>query len=395
MKKRLSAVFLVAMLFLCSIYTVFAEGAAQPSIDSSGTDLEIRGKAAILMELSTGKILYAKNEHEPLEPASITKVMTMTLVLERIGQGTLQFEDIVTTSANAKSMGGSEIYLDTGEQMSVYDLMMATAVASANDAAVALGEHLSGGSEEAFAEMMNAKAKELGMNETHFVNACGLHEDGHITSAYDIALMSRHFIQLPEAQTFTKQDIYPIREGVREYKMRNSNALVRTYEGCIGIKTGFTNEAGYCLSAGATRDGETFIGVILGASSSAERNEDMAKLLDYGFAHFETYEIPVEQVIVEPIPVVLGLKDKVEVVVPDLIVPNQVIAKGAVPEVDMKVTLDENVKAPFEAGHKVGTIEVIMDGALVQSFDLTTKEEVGKRTFWKAFAILLKKIISM
>lgn len=389
MFRKIVAFLLSGLILIISVLPVAAEEA-----DHSKAP-EVKAKAAILVEATTGETLFAMNEHEQLAPASVTKIMTMILVLEQMQAGKLKQDDIVTASANARAMGGSEINLDTGEQMTVHDLMMATAVASANDAAVALGEHIAGGSEAKFVEMMNARAKELGMNDTHFVNPCGLPEEGHVTSAYDIAIMSRHLITLDHAIEYLTTNLYPIREGENEYKMRNSNELVRTYEGCIGIKTGYTDEAGYCLSAGATRNGKTMISVVLGAEQSHQRNVDSAALLDYGFENFDVYNVVLEPVKPAPIPVKLGLEDTVEVDVPELKVAPQIIKAGWTPEVEQKVVLEKQLNAPVKKGQKVGTVTVSMDGKTLLEQDLVAKENIGKRSFWKAFTIILKEIITM
>ena len=389
MFRKIVAFLLSGLILIISVLPVSAEEA-----DHSKAP-EVKAKAAILVEATTGKTLFAMNEHEQLAPASVTKIMTMILVLEQMQAGKLKQDDIVTASANARAMGGSEINLDTGEQMTVHDLMMATAVASANDAAVALGEHIAGGSEAKFVEMMNARAKELGMNDTHFVNPCGLPEEGHVTSAYDIAIMSRHLITLDHAIEYLTTNLYPIREGENEYKMRNSNELVRTYEGCIGIKTGYTDEAGYCLSAGATRNGKTMISVVLGAEQSHQRNVDSAALLDYGFENFDVYNVVLEPVKPAPIPVKLGLEDTVEVDVPELKVAPQIIKAGETPKVEQKVVLEKQLNAPVKKGQKVGTVTVSMDGKTLLEQDLVAKENIGKRSFWKAFTIILKEIITM
>ena len=389
MFRKIVAFLLSGLILIISVLPVAAEEA-----DHSKAP-EVKAKAAILVEATTGETLFAMNEHEQLAPASVTKIMTMILVLEQMQAGKLKQDDIVTASANARAMGGSEINLDTGEQMTVHDLMMATAVASANDAAVALGEHIAGGSEAKFVEMMNARAKELGMNDTHFVNPCGLPEEGHVTSAYDIAIMSRHLITLDHAIEYLTTNLYPIREGENEYKMRNSNELVRTYEGCIGIKTGYTDEAGYCLSAGATRNGKTMISVVLGAEQSHQRNVDSAALLDYGFENFDVYNVVLEPLKPAPIPVKLGLEDTVEVDVPELKAAPQIIKAGETPKVEQKVVLEKQLNAPVKKGQKVGTVTVSMDGKTLLEQDLVAKENIGKRSFWKAFTIILKEIITM
>ena len=388
MKRGISLIISFLMLFM---FTVTAFGEEQKQEEASGAP-EMHGKSAVLMEYETGTVLFEQNKDEALPPASVTKIMTMALVLEQVETGKIKMEDMVTTSENARHMGGTKIYLETGEQMSVYEMMMAVAVASANDAAVALGEHVSGGSEDAFVELMNAKAKELGMNHTTFQNPSGLPDDGHLTSAYDIALMSRYLLSFEQAKEFIATNIYPIREGEREYKMRNSNELIRSYDGCIGIKTGYTADAGYCLSSAATRNGLTLIAVVMGEEQAKVRNQDCEALLDYGFANFELFQPKAEAISVDPIPVSKGAERNVEVQVPAMDLPAKVVKKGETPTVEQKVTVDERLHAPVLKGQKVGEVSFTIDGEELASFDLTVKQEVKKRGFLISFSMLLKEI---
>ena len=387
--KRGISLALSVLMMLVTVTTAFGE--EQSGENASGAP-EMHGKSAVLMEYETGTVLFEQNKDEALPPASVTKIMTMALVLEQVEAGTIKMEDMVTTSENARHMGGTKIYLETGEQMSVYEMMMSVAVASANDAAVALGEHVAGGSEEAFVEMMNAKAKELGMENTTFQNPSGLPDDGHLTSAYDIALMSRYLLSFDQAQEFIATNIYPIREGEREYKMRNSNELIRSYEGCIGIKTGYTADAGYCLSAAATRDGLTLIAVVMGVDQAKVRNEDCEALLDYGFANFDLFRPTADPVTVDPIPVSRGAERTVEVEVPEITLPAKVVKKGQTPTVEQKVTVDEKLHAPVLKGQKVGEVSFTIDGEELATFDLTVKQGVEKRGFLVSFRMLLKAI---
>ena len=390
MKKRLFAAVASLAVLIGSALPVSAEGA-----DDKNSDLASGAKSAILMELETGTVLFEKNADEKLEPASVTKIMTMGLVLEQVAAGKLSMDDMVTASENARSMGGTEINLDKGEQMSVYDLMMSVAVASANDAAVALGEHSTGGSEDAFVDMMNRKAEELGMNNTHFENTNGLPADGHLTTARDVALMTRFLLSFEQATEFTATNRYPIRSDTNEYMMRNSNALVRDYEGCIGVKTGYTKTAGHCLSSAATKNGMTLIAVVLGESDSKTRFQESKDLLDYGFAKYELYrpEVTFEQT--ESIPVKKGVVSRVEVVSPSTEIAPVLIAKGTQPEVEVHTQLEQSVTAPVEQGSVVGTTTLILDGKEVDRYEYTAKTAVEQRTFIEYMKIVFYKMMTM
>ena len=270
--KKLTAIFLSAFL-LCLL-----------TAQTLAADIPLTSKAALLMEKSTGEILFAQNEHEKLEPASVTKIMTLLLTMEAIDSGKISLQDMVTVSANAASMGGSQVFLAEGEQISVEELLKSVCVSSGNDAAVALAEYVSGVT-ELFVEQMNNKARELGMNDTHFVNCTGLTAGGHVTSAYDIALMSRELIlHHPAIRTYTTIWMDTIRNGT--FGLSNTNKLVRYYEGCTGLKTGYTASAGYCMSATAEKDGMELIAVIMKGETSDKRNTDAKALLNYGFSTY-------------------------------------------------------------------------------------------------------------
>lgn len=385
----------IAMLLTLLVSVGGISGRAWAEEPKPASDLpEIHAASAVLMEYETGEVLFASNRDEKLAPASITKIMTMALVLEQIQQGNLEMTDIVTASENAQNMGGTQIYLEAGEQMCVYDLLMSVAVASANDAAVALGEHIAGGSEAAFVTMMNDKAAELGMKNTTFCNPSGLPEEGHLTTAYDVALMSRYLLSLEQSREFVGTNLYPIREGENKYVMRNSNELIRSYEGCIGIKTGYTAEAGYCLSAAATRNDLTLIAVTMGEDSSSVRNQDTAALLDYGFAHYDLFRAEGEPVTVAPIPVELGTQPVVEVELPQMEPLLRVVPKGTKLQIEQSMTVAEKLHAPVLKGQTVGTITLTADGEKLMTYPLTAKETVAQRTFWQSFLLLVRKIVA-
>lgn len=410
MRKRLFAVLLSAAVLIGSAHGLQCRSVSAEQIEITDESVEVQNRApsqpvnesgelaanaqsAILMELETGKVLFEKNPDEQREPASITKVMTMALVLEQIDQGKLAYEDMVTASENAKNMGGTQINLDVGEQMSVYDLLMSVAVASANDSSVALGEHLAGGSENAFVDMMNKKAKKLGMDNTHFVNPNGLPADGHVTTARDIAVMSRYLLSFEKAAEFIATDRYPVRSGENEYMMRNSNALVREYDGCVGVKTGYTSTAGHCLSAAAKRGDMTLIAVVLGEPDSKTRFAEAKALLDHGFDTYALFQPQVEVKAAAPIPVKKGLQSSVEVVTPSKKIPPQLVKRGEEPRIEEEFQLDKSLDAPVVKGQKVGSLVVKIEGEVIYQENYIVKRPVKQRTFWYAIGILLKNMI--
>ena len=349
--KKLAAALLAAALLVLPAQAV----SGAPTVDAA---------AAVLMEKETGAILYEQNAHDKLEPASVTKVMTLLLVLEAIDDGRLALDDMVTVSAHAASMGGSQVYLKEGEQMSVDDMLKAVAVVSGNDAAVALAEHLAG-SEEGFVEQMNQRAAELGMADTCFVNCTGLPAAGHLTSAHDIAVMSRALIQHPKIRDYTTIWMDSIRGG--QFQLANTNKLVRFYEGATGLKTGSTDAAGYCLSATAERDGMELIAVVLKAKTSEQRFESAKSLLNFGFANYTLTDVYPGQAL-PPVDVLLGEQDTVQ---PVLAQSSRILVdKAQLNDVTSELRLCENVEAPVEQGQVLGTITAYFNGRSYGTLDL-------------------------
>lgn len=333
--------------------------------------------SALLMEKQTGTVLFAQDEHTPREPASVTKIMTLLLVMEAIDSGVLSYDDVVTGSAHAAGMGGSQIWLKENEQMTVRDLLKAVCIVSGNDAAVALAEHLAG-SEDAFVERMNARAQELGMNDTHFVNCTGLPAAGHLTSACDIALMSRELIlHHPDIRQFTTVWMDSLRGG--ESMLVNTNKLIRFYDGATGLKTGSTGSAGYCLSATAEKNGMELIAVVLKGKTSDERFSDAKSLLNYGFSTWSLVTVTPDEVL-PPVPVMLGVRGTVQPVLTseNTLLVEKTLANGLTKE----VALAESVAAPVYAGDTLGQLTVRdAAGNTVAELPILAGEDVGHVTF--------------
>ena len=366
MKRMLPMILLLALL-LC--------------VPVRADELTLDAPSALLMEKQTGTVLFAKDEHTPREPASVTKVMTLLLTMEAVDSGALSYDDAVTGSAHAASMGGSQIWLKEGEQMHVEDLIKAVCVVSGNDAAVALGEHLAG-SEEAFVARMNERAKELGMNDTHFVNCTGLPAEGHVTSAYDIALMSRELIlHHPDIRRFTTIWMDSLRDG--QSMLVNTNKLVRFYPGATGLKTGSTSTAKYCISATAEKDGMELIAVILGGSTSDKRFADAKALLNYGFASYSLVTAAPESPL-PAVPVTLGTQKTVQTVLtPDNAL---LLEKNRAGGLTQSLALPETLEAPIEAGEPLGTLDIFdAGGTAVASLPLLAGESVARVTWWQLF----------
>ena len=344
-------------------------------------ELTLDAPSALLMEKQTGTVLFAKDEHTPREPASVTKVMTLLLTMEAIDSGALSYDDTVTGSAHAASMGGSQIWLKEGEQMRVEELIKAVCIVSGNDAAVALGEHLAG-SEEAFVARMNERAKELGMNDTHFVNCTGLPADGHVTSAYDIALMSRELIwHHPDIRRFTTIWMDSLRDG--QSMLVNTNKLIRFYPGATGLKTGSTSSAKYCISATAEKDGMELIAVVLGGSTSDKRFADAKALLNYGFAAYTLLPVVPESPL-PAVPVTLGARRQVQAVLPQGSV--LLLEKNHTNALTQSLTLSEAVEAPVEQGDTLGSLDLFTaDGTLLSSLPLLAGESVARLTWRQLF----------
>ena len=333
--------------------------------------------SALLMEKQTGTVLFAQDEHTPREPASVTKIMTLLLVMEAIDSGALSYDDVVTGSAHAAGMGGRQIWLKENEQLTVRDLLKAVCIVSGNDAAVALAEHLAG-SEDAFVERMNARAQELGMNDTHFVNCTGLPAERHLTSAYDIALMSRELIlRHPDIRQFTTGWMESLRGG--ESMLVNTNKLIRFYDGATGLKTGSTGSAGYCLSATAEKNGMELIAVVLKGKTSAARFSDAKSLLNYGFSTWSLVTVSPDEVL-PPVPVTLGVRGTVQPVLTseNTLLVEKTLANGLTKE----GALAESVAAPVYAGDTLGQLTVRdAAGNTVAELPILAGEDVGHVTF--------------
>ena len=357
--------FFICVCFMMQSIVVFAEG---------NTDLGLNAKSAILMEESTGNILYESNPDERLPIASVTKVMTMLLIMEAVDSGKISLDDMVTVSENAMSYGGSTMFLETGEQLTVNDMLKGIAVASANDGCVAMAEHLAG-SESAFVDMMNEKAKELGMENTHFMNTNGLDEDDHYSSARDVAIMSRELMKHETIFNYTSIWMDTLRGG--KFQLANTNKLIRFYDGANGLKTGSTSKALCCLSAAAKRNDMQLIAVVLGAPTSAERFASAKSLLDYGFANYAVNTQITAGDEVQKIAVEKGVDKEVGVVAGDSC--STLVKKGQEDNITKEIKIDETITAPIEAGQKIGTMTISRDGEVIAYIDLNALSAVEKK----------------
>lgn len=357
--------FFICVCFMMQSVAVFAEG---------NTDLGLNAKSAILMEESTGNILYESNPDERLPIASVTKVMTMLLIMEAVDSGKISLDDMVTVSENAMSYGGSTMFLETGEQLTVNDMLKGIAVASANDGCVAMAEHLAG-SESAFVDMMNEKAKELGMENTHFMNTNGLDEDDHYSSARDVAIMSRELMKHETIFNYTSIWMDTLRGG--KFQLANTNKLIRFYDGANGLKTGSTSKALCCLSAAAKRNDMQLIAVVLGAPTSAERFASAKSLLDYGFANYAVNTQITAGDEVQKIAVEKGVDKEVGVVAGDSC--STLVKKGQEDNITKEIKIDETITAPIEAGQKIGTMTISRDGEVIADIDLNASSTVEKK----------------
>ncbi len=347
--------------------------------------IEVSAPSALLMEKETGTILFAKDEHAKLEPASVTKVMTLLLTMEAIDSGLLTYDTMVTASTHACSMGGSQIWLKENEQLSVSDMLKAVCVVSANDCAVALAEQIAG-SEDAFVERMNKRAAELGMQDTTFLNATGLPAEGHVTSAYDIALMSRELIlHHPDLRKYTTLWMDSLRGGTSE--LVNTNKLIRFYEGATGLKTGSTDSALYCLSATAERDGMELISVIMKGATSAQRFEDAKTLLNYGFSTY-TLKIITPETPLAPVSVTLGTQATVQPVLGEG--SALLLEKSRAGELTQSVELPSAVAAPVAKGDRLGTLRVTAGEGIEAEIPLLAGEEVPRITFLQMLGRVLQ-----
>ena len=372
----------------CLLTALLCALALRP-VDAAAVELPITSRAALLMEKTTGQILYTQNEHEQLEPASVTKVMTLLLTMEAIDSGTIHYDDVVTVSAAAAGMGGSQVFLAEGEQITVEELLKAVCVASGNDAAVALAEKVAG-VHELFVERMNQRAAELGMEDTHFVNCTGLTAEGHVTSAHDIALMSRELIlRHPDIRRFTTIWMDTIRGGA--FQLANTNKLIRFYDGATGLKTGYTASAGYCISATAERDGMELIAVIMKGPDKDTRNNDAKALLNYGFSTY-TLVSAVPQEPLAPVPVVMGTADAVQPVA-ETENAAVLVEKAKAGALTHTVTLEPQVTAPVTAGQKLGELTVLDGDTPLLTVPLTAAEDVARRGWGQVFTQLLRMAV--
>ena len=360
---------------------------ALPGVSAQGAQVAVTAPAAVLMEASTGQVLFEKGAHDRRACASITKVMTLLLTFEALEAGKLSLDQELTASAHAASMGGSDIWLEEGEQMTVDDLLKATVIMSANDAAVVLAEAVSG-SEEAFVARMNERAGELGMEDTVFKNCNGLDEEGHLTSAYDVAVMSRALLAHEKIRDYTLTWMDSVRNG--ETQLVNTNKLIRSYQGITGLKTGTTGQAGSCISATAQREGMELIAVVLGAESTDLRFQDAKALLDYGFAGWKT--VTPEAPYLGPAAVEGGMAQTVEVAAGEM--PSLLLTAGEGAQVETVVQL-EPVKAPVEQGQELGRILCQVAGETVDQVPIIAKERVEAVTFGAAFLALGRALFTL
>lgn len=381
-KKIVATVLAISILFCFAILPISAEGEEE----NSKVDMGLDCRSAILMEATTGEVLYEMNADEALPPASVTKVMTLLLVMEAIADGRLKLDDTVTASAHACSMGGSQIYLKEGEQMSVEDLLKSVIIASANDAALALAEHIAG-SETAFVEMMNKKAKELGLKNTNFENTNGLDDtvQNHVTSARDIAIMSRELIKHKKITEYSSIWMDTVRGG--EFGLTNTNRLIRFYKGATGLKTGSTSKAKFCITATAERDGVSLICVIMAAPTRDIRNASATSLLDWGFANYAVYKNEAG----EPTPprVLGGVKTKCAVKYDEF---SCVVKKSELSGVSFEIELDETLAAPIKKGETVGRVVYKLGERELGESPIVAAEEVAKIDFWGLMLKLLSKM---
>ncbi len=358
-------------------------------VQAAAVELPLTSRAALLMEKTTGQILFAQNEHEKLEPASVTKIMTLLLTMDAIDSGALAYDDVVTVSANAAGMGGSQVFLAEGEQITVEELLKCVCVSSGNDAAVALAEKVAGVT-ELFVEQMNNRARGLGMDDTHFVNPTGLTAEGHVTSAHDIALMSRELLtKHPDIRSFTTIWTDSIRNGT--FDLANTNKLIRRYDGATGLKTGYTASAGYCISATAEREGMELIAVVMKGETANKRNADAKALLNYGFSAYALVSAAPEEPL-PALPVTMGETDSVSLMLPPDAL-TAVVEKAQAAALERRIDLPESLPAPVRQGQQVGTLTLCSGDTELMTVPILAAEDAAGRSWGRMFTDLLKMAV--
>ena len=358
-------------------------------VQAAAVELPLTSRAALLMEKTTGQILFAQNEHEKLEPASVTKIMTLLLTMDAIDSGALAYDDVVTVSANAAGMGGSQVFLAEGEQITVEELLKCVCVSSGNDAAVALAEKVAGVT-ELFVEQMNNRARGLGMDDTHFVNPTGLTAEGHVTSAHDIALMSRELLtKHPDIRSFTTIWTDSIRGGA--FDLANTNKLIRRYDGATGLKTGYTASAGYCISATAEREGMELIAVVMKGETADKRNADAKALLNYGFSAYALVSAAPEEPL-PALPVTMGETDSVSLTLPPDAL-TAVVEKAQAAALERRIDLPESLPAPVRQGQQVGTLTLCSGDTELMTVPILAAEDAAGRSWGRMFTDLLKMAV--
>lgn len=394
MLKFLSVLLSILLIFPFSVTAINEEADTAPleavPVAAEGEQLDIAAESVILIEKNSGAVLYESNSDNKSAPASITKIMSLILVFEAIESGHLGYDTVLTCSDTAAALGGSQIWLEPEETMSVHDLLKAVTVVSANDAIVMLAEAVAG-SEESFVVMMNEKAKKLGMNNTNFENCTGLDSENHYSSAFDVALMSAELLKHQKVCEYTTIWMDSLRDGQSE--LVNTNKLVRFYEGCTGLKTGTTADAGYCLSASAQRDGLSLIAVVMNGATSKDRFAGAQKLLNYGFAHYKNIEVKRDDEESVFIKVKDGVADRLSLVSDSSF--SALIKKSEKGEITSQMVVPETVMAPIKKGDKIGEIVYSINGTQIGSIPLTAGEDVAKKTVWHSFFIILKSLCTL
>ncbi|MGH0523783.1 serine-type D-Ala-D-Ala carboxypeptidase DacF [Bacillus cereus] len=384
--KRVFGILVCFMLLLSGTSVSFAqsEKTKQEKTEKTTPKLAEQASSAIVIEQDTGKVLFDKNPNEKLPPASMTKIMTMLLIMEQVEKGKLKLTDKVRASEHAASMGGSQIFLEPGEEMTVNEMLKGIAIASGNDASVAVAEHIAG-SEEGFVNMMNKKAKDLGLKNTHFQNPTGLPAKDHYSTANDMAIMARELMKYPLIRKYTgKYEDYLREDTDKKFWLVNTNKLVRFYPGVDGVKTGFTTEAKYCLTASAEKNGMRVISVVMGAPTSKERNNQVTKLLDYAFGQYTTKKLYTRGEKIKTVQVGKGKKEKVDLVASDNV--SLLMKKGEnMDKVKQEVIAEKKVKAPIKKGDALGTLVIKKDKDVLLKQTIVAKEDVAAASWWELF----------